>query len=187
MILHSATQHGNHSPFGVVVSMLGASWSIMENMQQPCGFALITYPEAIWGQFCYIRIHAIITQQNVYINFFYVIAFSFGSHAQFSCSNLRLNPSWNFNYCAAMTIRLYMAISNEMWYNHNYTGSGKGPGVLCVRYNWKCIRILKHWNIGAFISRNRGGVGSWNFCLWKTGVGHARSIPWLLMVWRHKE
>ena len=40
MILHSATQHGNHSPFGVVVSMLGASWSIMENMQQPCGFAL---------------------------------------------------------------------------------------------------------------------------------------------------
>ena len=41
MILHSATQHGNHSPFGVVVSMLGASWSIMENMQQPCGFALI--------------------------------------------------------------------------------------------------------------------------------------------------
>ena len=41
MILHSATQHGNHSPFGVVVSMLGASWSIMENMQQPCGFALL--------------------------------------------------------------------------------------------------------------------------------------------------
>ena len=40
MILHSATRHGNHSPFGVVVSMLGASWSIMENMQQPCGFAL---------------------------------------------------------------------------------------------------------------------------------------------------
>ena len=40
MIFHSATQHGNHSPFGVVVSMLGASWSIMENMQQPCGFAL---------------------------------------------------------------------------------------------------------------------------------------------------
>ena len=43
MILHSATQHGNHSPFGVVVSMLGASWSIMENMQQPCGFALRFY------------------------------------------------------------------------------------------------------------------------------------------------
>ena len=42
MILHSATQHGNHSPFEVVVSMLGASWSIMENMQQPYGFALIS-------------------------------------------------------------------------------------------------------------------------------------------------
>ena len=41
MILHSATQDGNHSPFGFVVSMLGASWSIMENMQRPCGFALI--------------------------------------------------------------------------------------------------------------------------------------------------
>ena len=41
MILHSAIQHGNHSPFGVVVSMLGASRSIMENMQQPCGFALM--------------------------------------------------------------------------------------------------------------------------------------------------
>ena len=43
MILHSATQHGNHSPFGVVVSMLGAPWSIMENMQQPCGFALLHF------------------------------------------------------------------------------------------------------------------------------------------------
>ena len=42
MILHSATQHGNHSPFGVVVSILGAFlWSIMENMQQPRGFALM--------------------------------------------------------------------------------------------------------------------------------------------------
>ena len=45
--LHSATQHGNHSPFGVVVSMLGASWSIMENMQQPCGFALVSHTKWI--------------------------------------------------------------------------------------------------------------------------------------------
>ena len=51
MILHSATQHGNHSPFGVVVSVLGASWSIMENMQQPCGFALISMPAITSGIF----------------------------------------------------------------------------------------------------------------------------------------
>ena len=55
-------------PFGVVVSMLGPSWSIMENMQQPCGFALMftavcRYFENFIGfrttNICVLRIYAI--------------------------------------------------------------------------------------------------------------------------------
>ena len=38
---HMGFHYGNHCPCGVVVSMQDASWSKTENMQQPCGFALI--------------------------------------------------------------------------------------------------------------------------------------------------
>ena len=41
VLLHSAIQHGNHHPCWIVVSMLDASWSYTENIQQPCGFVLL--------------------------------------------------------------------------------------------------------------------------------------------------
>ena len=68
MILHSATQHGNHSPFGVVVSMLGASWSIMENMQQPCGFALIYAYRDLYKHFILSQWHLWHCRPHSYLN-----------------------------------------------------------------------------------------------------------------------
>ena len=78
--------------FGVMVSMLGASWSIMENMQQPCGFALGYHPYlnhafkliALWV--------AIIAHSKVMHLQPYLPIMQFWISSVFSCLRLRQWP-----------------------------------------------------------------------------------------------